>query len=45
MRAMHHRKHGFMPGFQRVVNGVGREHEPAFLERAKARWIGAPSNV
>ena len=39
VRAKHHRKHGFMPGFERVVNGAGPGQEPPFLERAKARWI------
>lgn len=45
VRAIHHRKPGFMPGFERVVNGTGPEREPPFLERAKARWIVPPSNA
>lgn len=45
VRAIHHRKHGFMPGFERVANGTGPEQEPPFFERAKARWIVPPSNA
>ena len=45
VRARHRRKHGFMPGFERVANGTGPEPTPPFLERAKARWIGPPSNA
>ena len=38
VRADHHRKSRFMPGFERLVEGVGPSDEPSFLERAKARW-------
>ncbi len=34
----HHRKIGFMSGFERLVGGMGPSDEPSFLERAKARW-------
>jgi hypothetical protein len=43
VRAEHHRKYGFMPGFERVVSGPGPSQDPPFLERAKARWIARPS--
>lgn len=39
VRADHHRKYGFMPGFEAVVSGTGPDLGPPFLERAKARWI------
>lgn len=39
VRADHHRKYGFMPGFEAVVSGTGPDLDPPFLERAKARWI------
>jgi tetratricopeptide (TPR) repeat protein len=38
VRADHHRKASFMPGFEKLVSGVGSGSEPSFLERAKARW-------
>jgi hypothetical protein len=38
VRAEHHRKSSFMPGFERLVKGIGPSDEPSFLERAKARW-------
>jgi len=38
VREAHHRKTGFMPGFEDVVKGAGPSEEPPFLERAKARW-------
>jgi hypothetical protein len=38
VRARHHRKWGFISGFENVVNGSALRHEPRFLERAKARW-------
>ena len=38
VREVHHRKTGFMPGFEGVVKGAGPSEEPPFLERAKARW-------
>jgi hypothetical protein len=42
VRAEHHRKTGFMSGFQEVAAGAGRSAEPSFLEHAKARWKTAP---
>jgi hypothetical protein len=38
VRADHCRKSSFMPGFERVAEGVGPNDEPSFLDRAKARW-------
>ena len=38
VRADHHRKSSFMPGFERLVDGMGPNDEPSFLELAKARW-------
>jgi hypothetical protein len=38
VRADHHRKSSFMPEFERLVEGMGPSDEPAFLDRAKARW-------
>lgn len=38
VRAEHHRKTSFMPGFEKLVSGTGPSQEPSFLERAKARW-------
>ncbi len=38
--AQHHRKKGFMPGFEEIVRGSGPSTQPSFLERAKARWGG-----
>ena len=38
VRADHHRKSSFMPGFERLLEGVGPSDEPSFLDRAKARW-------
>ncbi|MGQ0668144.1 MAG: DUF6880 family protein [Actinomycetota bacterium] len=38
VRAEHHRKTRFMPGFEEIVRGSGPSQEPPFLERAKARW-------
>jgi len=38
VRADHHRKSGFMSGFERLVEGTGPSDEPSFMERAKARW-------
>jgi hypothetical protein len=42
VRGRHHRKTGFMPGFEAMVEGSGDGVEPSFLERAKARW-GRPA--
>jgi uncharacterized Zn finger protein len=38
VREEHHRKTGFMPGFERLASGVGPSQEPSFLERARSRW-------
>ena len=38
VRAKHHRKTSFMPGFEEIVRGAEQEPEPSFLEAAKARW-------
>jgi len=38
VRAKHHRKIGFMAGFEEIVAGVGPSKKPSFLEHAKARW-------
>jgi hypothetical protein len=38
VRADHHRKIGFMRGFERLVAGTGPRVELSFLDRAKARW-------
>ncbi len=40
MRADHHRKTGFMDGFERLVEGVGPSDELSFMEQAKARFRG-----
>jgi tetratricopeptide (TPR) repeat protein len=42
IRAAHHRKTGFMSGFEEVVTGVGPSAKPTFLTRAKARWSTSP---
>ena len=39
VRQAHHRKTGFMPGFERLVAGRGPSQEPSFLERARSRWL------
>ena len=44
VRAEHHRKTGFMPGFEEVVAGAGPSAKPTFLERAKARWSTSPGS-
>jgi len=38
VRADHYRKSSFMPGFERLIEGIGPSDEPSFLELAKARW-------
>jgi hypothetical protein len=38
MRATHHRKTGFMSGFEALAVGPGRAGQPSFLDRAKKRW-------
>ncbi|MBI5445807.1 MAG: hypothetical protein HY900_31900 [Deltaproteobacteria bacterium] len=43
VRGQHHRKTGFMPGFEELVRGSGPSSWPSFLERAKARWGGQRS--
>ncbi len=44
VRAEHHRKSGFMSGFEEMVAGAGPSAKPTFLERAKARWSTSPGN-
>jgi hypothetical protein len=39
VRQAHHRKTGFMPGFERLVAGRGPSQQPSFLERARNRWL------
>ncbi len=39
IRREHHRKTGFMPGFERLVAGQGPRREPSFLQRARRRWL------
>jgi hypothetical protein len=38
VRAAHHRKTGFISGFEAVVKGTRKDSAPSFLERAKTRW-------
>jgi uncharacterized Zn finger protein len=38
VRADDYRKSSFMPGLERLVEGVRPSDETPFLERAKARW-------
>ena len=38
VRRAHHRKAGFMTGFEKLVAGRGSRNEPSFLERARSRW-------
>lgn len=38
IRAEHHRKYGFMSGFEKLAAGFGPSDEPSFLERARTRW-------
>lgn len=38
VRSEHHRKTGFMPGFEAIVAGSRPTEKPSFLERAKTRW-------
>ena len=38
VRIEHHRKSGFLSGFEALVAGVGPSRKPSFMERAKARW-------
>jgi hypothetical protein len=42
VRSKHHRKTGFMAGFEEIVAGLGPSERPSFLERAKARWGARP---
>jgi len=39
VRSCHHRKTGFMTGFEALAAGADRGVPPSFLERAKARWV------
>lgn len=38
VRQHHHRKMGFMSGFEKLVAGQGPRDEPSFLDRARSRW-------
>jgi hypothetical protein len=38
VRERHHRKMGFMSGFENLVAGSGPSRAPSFLERAKTTW-------
>ena len=38
VRAGHHRKIGFMSGFEDLIAGSGPSRAPSFLDRAKAKW-------
>ncbi len=38
VRTNHSRKSSFMPGFERLVEGMGPSSEPSYLERARLRW-------
>ena len=38
VRFDHHRKVGFMVGFEEIVGGSGPSRRPSFLQRAKTRW-------
>lgn len=38
VRRDHHRKAGFMAGFEEIVAGSGPSRRLSFLQRAKARW-------
>jgi hypothetical protein len=38
MRRNHHRKSGFMPGFEAIVAGKRARVEPSFIEKARWRW-------
>ena len=38
IRRNHHRKSGFMPGFEAIVAGKNVRVEPSFIERARWRW-------
>jgi hypothetical protein len=41
VREQHHRKSGFIAGFEQVVAG-GSRVKPTFLDRAKTRWLASP---
>ncbi len=38
IRRDHHRKSGFMPGFEAIAAGQRSRAEPSFLDRARSRW-------
>ena len=38
IRREHHRKSGFMPGFEAIVAGRRARVEPSFLDRARGQW-------
>jgi hypothetical protein len=39
VRAEHHRKTGFMAGFENLDGGPAPSARPSYLERAKARFL------
>lgn len=46
VRSSHHRKTGFMSGFENLVVGSGPSRRVSFLERAKTKWgNGSPGTV
>ncbi len=42
VRQAHHRKAGFMAGFERLAGGHGPSGAPSFLDRAWNRWSARP---
>jgi hypothetical protein len=38
IRRDHHRKSGFMPGFEQIVAGKRAFSQPSFIDRARAHW-------
>jgi hypothetical protein len=43
IRQVHHRKHSFIAGFERLVAGRGPSKEPSFLARTRSRWLSQGS--
>lgn len=44
VRRAHHRKAGFMAGFERLAAGHGPSDAPSFLDRARSRWSARPES-
>ena len=38
LRRDHRRKHGFMPGFERIARGAGPVRTESFLDQARRHW-------